>query len=173
MEKIKCLLHYFRRVTDKGENITSKITSVILSFFFILIRLTSAPRLFLVFHSIKQFKSCYFQSHLPEVSEFSQSSSFFSSQRPYSNHFFSAYLTLLHFSAQNFTISRILEPVGVVTFERKFTPKNHMPRWDTLDNNLGNTKIHVTSSGTIEDSPGLLQVDFANKYYQLNKNKQN
>lgn len=38
-----------------------------------------------------------------------------------------------------------------------------MPRWDKLDNNLGNTKVHITSDGTIEDALGLLQVDFANK----------
>ncbi|ERL94596.1 hypothetical protein D910_11873, partial [Dendroctonus ponderosae] len=39
-----------------------------------------------------------------------------------------------------------------------------MPRWDTLDNNLGNTKIHIASTGNIEDNGlGFLQVDFANK----------
>ncbi|KAJ8922080.1 hypothetical protein NQ315_008721 [Exocentrus adspersus] len=55
-------------------------------------------------------------------------------------------------------------PVGVVTFERKFIPRGSMPRWDTLDNNLGNTKIHINSSGTIEDDGlGFLQVDFANR----------
>ncbi|XP_063912278.1 poly(ADP-ribose) glycohydrolase-like [Zophobas morio] len=55
-------------------------------------------------------------------------------------------------------------PVGVITFERKYVPKSYMPRWDTLDNNLGNTRIHITSSGTIEEGLGLLQVDFANKF---------
>ncbi|CAG9764003.1 unnamed protein product [Ceutorhynchus assimilis] len=55
-------------------------------------------------------------------------------------------------------------PLGVVTFERKMIPRSNMPRWDTLDNNLGNTKIHITSEGTIEDNGlGFLQVDFANK----------
>ncbi|CAH1176930.1 unnamed protein product [Phaedon cochleariae] len=55
-------------------------------------------------------------------------------------------------------------PVGVVTFERKFIPKADMPRWDMLDSDLGSTKIHVDSSGTIEDNGlGFLQVDFANK----------
>lgn len=40
-----------------------------------------------------------------------------------------------------------------------------MPRWDYLDNNLGNTRVHIDSEGTIEDNGlGLLQVDFANKY---------
>lgn len=44
-------------------------------------------------------------------------------------------------------------------------PKSQMPRWDKLENNLGNTRVHISSSGTIEDNGlGLLQVDFANKY---------
>ncbi|RZB40732.1 poly(ADP-ribose) glycohydrolase [Asbolus verrucosus] len=60
--------------------------------------------------------------------------------------------------------NKSINPVGVITFERKFVPRSHMPRWDTLDNNLGNTKIHITSSGTIEEGLGFLQVDFANKF---------
>ncbi|EEZ98465.1 Poly(ADP-ribose) glycohydrolase-like Protein [Tribolium castaneum] len=55
-------------------------------------------------------------------------------------------------------------PVGVITFERKFVPRSQMPRWDALDNNLGNTKVHISSSGTIEEARGFLQVDFANKF---------
>ncbi|CAH0558994.1 unnamed protein product [Brassicogethes aeneus] len=56
-------------------------------------------------------------------------------------------------------------PTGVITFERKHISRTNMPRWDNLENNLGNTKIHVNSSGTIEDDGlGFLQVDFANKY---------
>lgn len=55
-------------------------------------------------------------------------------------------------------------PVGVVTFERKFKPKSMMYRWDKSDLNLGKTKLHVNSAGTIEDDGlGFLQVDFANK----------
>ncbi|XP_018570201.1 poly(ADP-ribose) glycohydrolase [Anoplophora glabripennis] len=55
-------------------------------------------------------------------------------------------------------------PFGVITFERKFIPRGSMPRWDVLENNLGNTKIHINSFGTIEDDGlGFLQVDFANK----------
>ncbi|KAL1505737.1 hypothetical protein ABEB36_005231 [Hypothenemus hampei] len=55
-------------------------------------------------------------------------------------------------------------PTGVVTFQRKMIPKSRMPRWDTLDNNLGNTKVHISKSGTIEGNGlGCLQVDFANK----------
>ncbi|XP_066150021.1 poly(ADP-ribose) glycohydrolase-like [Euwallacea fornicatus] len=55
-------------------------------------------------------------------------------------------------------------PLGLVTFQRKIIPRSSMPRWDTLDNNLGNTKVHITSEGTIEDNGlGFLQVDFANK----------
>lgn len=58
----------------------------------------------------------------------------------------------------------ISAPVGTVTFERKFLQKNQFPRWDRLDNNLGNSKIHICSNGTIENNgDGLLQVDFANK----------
>ncbi|XP_023015523.2 poly(ADP-ribose) glycohydrolase [Leptinotarsa decemlineata] len=55
-------------------------------------------------------------------------------------------------------------PVGVVTFERKFIPKSSMPRWDTLRNNIANSKVYINSSGTIEDDGlGFLQVDFANR----------
>ncbi|KAF5300802.1 hypothetical protein FQR65_LT09105 [Abscondita terminalis] len=57
------------------------------------------------------------------------------------------------------------EPVGVVTFERKYFSKSQLPRWDKLDTNLGNTRIHISNTGVIEDDGnGLLQVDFANKY---------
>ncbi|KAK5649231.1 hypothetical protein RI129_000260 [Pyrocoelia pectoralis] len=57
-----------------------------------------------------------------------------------------------------------VEPVGIVTFERKYFPRSHLPRWDRLENTLGNTRIHISSSGVIEDDGnGLLQVDFANK----------
>ncbi|KAJ8973028.1 hypothetical protein NQ317_012633 [Molorchus minor] len=61
---------------------------------------------------------------------------------------------------------RVLDksPVGVLTFERKFIPQSLIPRWDTQENNLGNTKIHIDSEGTIEENGlGFLQVDFANK----------
>lgn len=55
-------------------------------------------------------------------------------------------------------------PLGVVTFERKYIPKSNIPRWDSLDNYLKDTKVHIDSSGTIEDNGlGFLQVDFANK----------
>lgn len=58
-----------------------------------------------------------------------------------------------------------LVPVGVITFERKMIPRANMPRWDNLETNLGNTKVHITSDGTIEDNGlGFLQVDFANRY---------
>lgn len=44
-------------------------------------------------------------------------------------------------------------------------PRANMPRWDNLETNLGNTKVHITSDGTIEDNGlGFLQVDFANRY---------
>lgn len=54
-------------------------------------------------------------------------------------------------------------PTGVVTFERKFIPKAQLPRWDRLENRVADARLHVSSSGTIEESGrGLLQVDFAN-----------
>lgn len=56
-----------------------------------------------------------------------------------------------------------LEPVGVVTFKRKYLARKQLPGWDYVKNNLANTRIHITSSGVIEDAHGLLQVDFANK----------
>lgn len=62
-----------------------------------------------------------------------------------------------------FTLSYISAPVGTVTFERKYLQKNQFPRWDKIDNNLGNTKVHICSKETIENGLGLLQVDFANK----------
>ncbi|XP_045483285.1 poly(ADP-ribose) glycohydrolase-like [Harmonia axyridis] len=56
------------------------------------------------------------------------------------------------------------EPKGVITIERKFSHRSEVPRWDNLQNNLGNTKVHITNKGTIEDDGlGFLQVDFANK----------
>lgn len=61
-------------------------------------------------------------------------------------------------------INVVLAPVGVITFERKFIPRSNMPRWDLHDNNLGNMKLYISSSGVIEDGLGFLQVDFANKY---------
>ncbi|KAL3285060.1 hypothetical protein HHI36_019184 [Cryptolaemus montrouzieri] len=55
------------------------------------------------------------------------------------------------------------EPQGIITFERIFIPKKEMPKWGTLKNTLDNTKVHITSSGCIEDASGCLQVDFANR----------
>ncbi|XP_071051033.1 poly(ADP-ribose) glycohydrolase-like [Onthophagus taurus] len=55
-------------------------------------------------------------------------------------------------------------PCGIVTFERKHVRRNQVARWDRLENLLSTTKIHICSSGTIEDGSGCLQVDFANKF---------
>lgn len=64
----------------------------------------------------------------------------------------------------NWFIHFLSVPVGVVTFERKFKPKAIMHRWDVSELNVGNTKVHINSNGTIEDDGlGFLQVDFANK----------
>ncbi|XP_017776989.1 PREDICTED: poly(ADP-ribose) glycohydrolase-like isoform X2 [Nicrophorus vespilloides] len=55
-------------------------------------------------------------------------------------------------------------PVGVITFERKHVNRSFVPRWDKLETNLGNTRVHITSESCIEDGLGFLQVDFANKF---------
>lgn len=43
-----------------------------------------------------------------------------------------------------------------------------MPKWDVEDKALGDIKVHISSTGTIEDALGFLQVDFANKYANNN-----
>lgn len=54
-------------------------------------------------------------------------------------------------------------PNGVITFERKLVARSRLPRWDRLENSLSDTRLHITSEGTIEDGGlGLLQMDFAN-----------
>lgn len=54
-------------------------------------------------------------------------------------------------------------PAGVVTFERKVLTRGRLPRWDVLETPLSDTRLHVSSTGTIEDGgQGLLQMDFAN-----------
>lgn len=59
----------------------------------------------------------------------------------------------------------ILAPTGVVTFKRRHINRSAIPRWDKLDTKLSECKVHISSTGTIEDDGlGLLQVDFANKY---------
>lgn len=53
----------------------------------------------------------------------------------------------------------------MVTFERKHLPRTQLPRWDKNESNIGDIKLHVTHTGTIEsDGKGCLQVDFANWY---------
>ncbi|XP_070545478.1 poly(ADP-ribose) glycohydrolase-like isoform X2 [Ptychodera flava] len=52
-------------------------------------------------------------------------------------------------------------PTGTVTFTRRVI--QNFPRWDKSSHSF--TKLHVSSTGTIEDDgQGMLQVDFANKY---------
>lgn len=41
---------------------------------------------------------------------------------------------------------------------------SEIPCWHKSGANFKNSKLHVTSDGTIEDGHGLLQVDFANKF---------
>lgn len=56
-------------------------------------------------------------------------------------------------------------PKGCVTFERRFVAHNQLPIWSQCNILLGDTPLHITSEGTIEDEGiGLLQVDFANKF---------
>lgn len=56
-------------------------------------------------------------------------------------------------------------PRGCVTFERRFLAQNQLPKWSEYNILLGETPLHITSEGTIEDDGvGLLQVDFANKF---------
>lgn len=58
-------------------------------------------------------------------------------------------------------------PTGVVTFTRYSIPEDDLPDWDTCDATFDEKfSIHVCDDGTIEDDGrGMLQVDFANKYF--------
>lgn len=53
---------------------------------------------------------------------------------------------------------------GVVTFTRRCVEPENLPKWEKLDMELGSVELRVSSTGTIEDSAGMLQADFANKY---------
>ncbi|KAJ6637165.1 Poly(ADP-ribose) glycohydrolase [Pseudolycoriella hygida] len=56
-------------------------------------------------------------------------------------------------------------PTGVVTFTRRCMQDEYRIKWDKWEGDFKETKLHVTSCGTIEDQGcGMLQVDFANKY---------
>lgn len=56
-------------------------------------------------------------------------------------------------------------PTGVITFQRRFIPDDHLPNWKNCHETFDDTLLHVSEEGTIEDDgEGLLQVDFANKY---------
>lgn len=60
-----------------------------------------------------------------------------------------------------------LVPTGVVTVARRCWDRaSTVPlRWSQSEANFSNSRLHVSSSGTIEDQGvGLLQVDFANKF---------
>lgn len=54
-------------------------------------------------------------------------------------------------------------PKGTITFQRQVVESSDMPDWERCNTLFG--KLHVSTSGTIEDNgTGFLQVDFANKY---------
>lgn len=55
-------------------------------------------------------------------------------------------------------------PVGAVTFSRRSVPPRRCPVWAQSAASLAAVPLHVAASGTIEDSDGLVQLDFANKY---------
>lgn len=53
---------------------------------------------------------------------------------------------------------------GVVTFMRRSISSENLPKWESLDIEIGCTKLTVLNQGTIEDSHSMLQADFANKF---------
>lgn len=55
-------------------------------------------------------------------------------------------------------------PTGVLTYQRRYIDPQTFPKWDESELNFLNTKLLVSSHGTIEDSTAMLQVDFANRY---------
>ncbi|XP_047986934.1 poly(ADP-ribose) glycohydrolase-like [Leguminivora glycinivorella] len=55
-------------------------------------------------------------------------------------------------------------PRGAVTFSRRSAPPRRCPAWPQSPASLAAVPLHVAASGTIEDSDGLIQLDFANKY---------
>ncbi|XP_059051437.1 uncharacterized protein LOC131846206 [Achroia grisella] len=54
-------------------------------------------------------------------------------------------------------------PVGVMTFSRRAVPRDQLPDWAASTRTLA-VPLHIDSATTIEDSHGLIQLDFANKY---------
>ena len=56
------------------------------------------------------------------------------------------------------------EDEGLVTFQRRCTPYESLPKWDTCQDTL-TARLHIDAKGTIEDDGrGMLQVDFANAF---------
>ncbi|KAK5965973.1 Poly glycohydrolase, partial [Trichostrongylus colubriformis] len=53
-------------------------------------------------------------------------------------------------------------PSGCVSFRREVLPSDAIPDWEKEE--LSMPLVAVASDGSIEDSPGCLQVDFANEY---------
>ncbi|XP_052900733.1 poly(ADP-ribose) glycohydrolase-like isoform X1 [Anopheles moucheti] len=58
-------------------------------------------------------------------------------------------------------------PTGVLTYERRYIPKHHVPDWGTVSACFARNRptLHVSPDGTIEDQgTGLLQMVFANRF---------
>lgn len=55
-------------------------------------------------------------------------------------------------------------PKGVLTFQRRFIGPLKCPEWEKSDLKFSSMKFDVSSTKTIEDCSGMLQVDFANRY---------
>ncbi|XP_071442454.1 poly(ADP-ribose) glycohydrolase-like isoform X2 [Hetaerina americana] len=55
------------------------------------------------------------------------------------------------------------DPLGVVTFARRYCPESLLPKWPEAREIV--PRLHVSATGRIEDEGyGMLQVDFANKF---------
>lgn len=53
-------------------------------------------------------------------------------------------------------------PTGMLTFQRRSI--GFMPKWESCDKKFSSIKLHVSSSGKIEDADAMIQIDFANKF---------
>ncbi|CAO1410422.1 unnamed protein product [Diamesa hyperborea] len=62
-------------------------------------------------------------------------------------------------------VCKVKMPTGVVTFQRRYVFPNNLPNWSECDMKFSTIKLHVSSTGRIEnEGTGMLQVDFANKF---------
>ncbi|KAK6018455.1 poly glycohydrolase [Ostertagia ostertagi] len=68
----------------------------------------------------------------------------------------------LRFILHYFTMVLKKMPTGCVSFRREVLPREALPDWENEEALM--PLVAVASDGSIEDSPGCLQVDFANEY---------